>query len=180
MLSVYPKAKEAYMARKDLAAIYSAAGDHTKAVEQYQWILDSRIEPLKAEDYRYTIALEYFKMNDLAQAGTELKELLATAEKKDIIAKALLLQGDTFYITGKTNEAIQTFKKIISKLPEDPAAVKAAFNLAKALEDTDKEDEALAILNSLRDTYPNKDVLERTIKGIKTRKKEKKAKRSRR
>ncbi|MFQ5480915.1 MAG: tetratricopeptide repeat protein [Thermodesulfobacteriota bacterium] len=180
VLSVYPEAKEAYKARQDLAAIYSAAGDHTKAVEQYQWILDSRVEPLKADDYRYIIALEYFKMSDFEQAGAELKELLGSAEKKDIIAKALLLRGDTFYITGKTTEAIKNFEEIISRFPEETVAVRASFNLAKALEDSDKEDEALVILQSLRDTYPNKDVLESTIKGIKTRMRAKKAKRSKR
>lgn len=180
VLSVYPKTDEAYSARLDLAAIYSAAGDHTKAVEQYQWILDSHREPQKAEDYRYIIALEYFKMSDFEQAGAELKELLATAGKEDVIAKALLLRGETFYITGNITEASATFEEIISRLPESPVAIEARFNLAKTLEDSDKEDEALAVLESLRDSYPNKDVLERSIKGVKTRMKEKKARRSRR
>lgn len=180
MLSVYPKADEAYKARLDLAAIYSAAGDHTKAVEQYQWILDSRQEPQKTGDYRYIIALEYFKMNDFEQAGAELKELLALAGKKEVVAKALLLRGDTFYITGNIDEARAAYEEVISRLPDSPAAMEASFNMAKVLEDSEKEKEALELLESLRDSYPNKDVLERTIKGVKTRMKEKKAKRARR
>ncbi len=178
VLSVYPHTDEAYAARSDLAGIYSASGDHTKAVEQYQWMLDSKREPAKEEEYRYIIALEYFKMNDFEQAQAELKELLSMAVKKDIIAEALLLRGDTFYITGHIPEAIAAFEEIISRLPGRPVAIRARFNMAKALEDSDREDEALAILESLKDSYPNKDVLTRTIEGVKTRMREKKQKRT--
>jgi len=180
VLAVYPEANEAYMTRRDLAALYSLAGNHTKAVEQYQWMLDSRREPKKTEDYRYIIALEYFKMNDFEQAGTELKELLAAARKKDIIAKARMLRGDTFYITGKLTEAISAFQEIITAHPGSPLALRASFKEAKALEDMGKEKEALAMLQSLSHTYPNKDVLLLTIKGVKTRMREKKAKRFKR
>jgi len=177
VLSVYPDTDEAYKARADLAGIYSRAGDHTKAVEQYQWLVDSRREPDKEEQYRYIIALEYFKMNDFEQAQAELKELLSMAVKKDIIAEALLLKGDIFYITGKIPEAIKAFEEIISDLPGRAVVLRARFNMAKALEDSDREDEALVILESLKDSYPNKDVLERTIEGVKTRMRDKKQKR---
>jgi len=177
VLSVYPESIEAYKSRIDLAGIYSSVGNHTKAVEQYQWIVDSGREPNKEEDYRYTIALEYFKMNDFKQAEAELKELLSMAHKKDITAEALLLRGDTLYITGQILEAIKVFEEIVSRFKEEPIALRARFNMAKALEDSDREDEALALLESLKGSYPNKDVLSRTIKGIKTRMKEKKQKR---
>ncbi len=176
VLSVYPDTSEAYATRLDLAGIYSNAGNHTKAVEQYQWIVDSRREPGKEEDYRYTIALEYFKMNDFEQAQAELKELLSMAVKKDVIAKALLLRGDTFYITGHIPEAIRAFEDIISRFEGLEVALEARFNMAKALEDSEREDEALLILEALKESYPNKDVLERTIDGVKTRMRDKKQK----
>ncbi len=176
LLSVYPESNEAYSSRRDLAAIYSAMGDHTKAVEQFQWILDSGREPSKEEDYRYTIALEYFRMNDFEQAGAELKELLSMATRKEIIAEALLLQGDTFYITGDLAGAMKTYEEINSRFSGESPATRARFNLAKALEETDREDEALVILEELKGTYPNKDALERTIKGIEARKREKQRK----
>jgi len=180
LLSLYPESDEAYAARRDLAAVYSASGDHTKAVEQYQWLLDSGREPAKEEDYRYTIALEYFRMNDFEQAKAELKELLAMASKKDIIAKALLLQGDTFYITGDLAGAMKTYEEIISRFAGKPPELRARFNLARTLEESDREDEALKMLEGLRGRYPNKDALERSISGIKARKREKKRKRRRR
>jgi len=177
VLSVYPDTDEAYRARLDLAGIYSASGNRTKAVEQYQWIVDSRREPGKEEDYRYIIALEYFKMNDFEQAQAELKELLSMAVKKNIIAEALLLRGDIFYITGHITEAIADFEDIISRFAGLPVAIRASFNRAKALEDSGQEAEALAVLAGLRETYPNKEALRRTIEGIKTRMREKKQKR---
>jgi len=177
VLSLYPDTSDAYTARLDLAGIYSSSGNHTKAVEQYQWIVDSRREPEKEEDYRYTIALEYFKMNDFEQAQAELKELLSMAVKKNIIAEAELLRGDTFYITGHIPEALAVFEDIVSKFAGRPVAIRASFNRAKALEDVGREDEALAVLKGLQDKYPNKDVLRRTINGIKTRMREQKQKR---
>jgi len=179
VLSVYPDTAEAYSARLDLAGIYSSSGNRTKAVEQYQWIIDSRREPGKEEDYRYIIALEYFKMNDFEQAQAELKELLSIAVKKDVIAEAELLRGDIFYITGHIPEAIADFEDIISRFAGRPVAIRASFNRAKALEDSGQEAEALEALAGLRKTYPNKEALRRTIEGIKTRMKEKKQKRRR-
>jgi TolA-binding protein len=177
LLSLYPESGEAYAARRDLAAIYSATGDHTKAVEQYQWLLDSGREPAKEEDYRYTIALEYFRMNDFAQAGAELKELLAMASNREIVAKALLLQGDTFYITGDLEGAMKTYEEIISEFEGKPAELRARFNLARTLEEADREDEALKMLEGLRGRYPNEDAIERAVKGIKARKRDMKRKR---
>ncbi len=180
LLSLYPGSLEAYLSRRDLALIYSLAGDHTKAVEQYQWLLDSGHEPGKEEEYRYTIALEYFRMNDFEQAGAELKELLSMATKDEIVSEALLLQGDTYYITGDLERAMEAYRETIERFASRPVAIRARFNLARALEEAEREDEAILILEGLRGVYPNEAALERTIRGIKARKREKARQRRRR
>ena len=172
LLSLYPDSAEAFAARRDLAVLYSASGDHTKAVEQYQWLLDSGREPAKEGRYRYTIALEYFRMNDLDQAEAELKDLLAMAGNGEVRARALLLRGDILYMKGELDRAMGDFREVARRYPGTETALQATFDLARALEEAEREDEALELLEGIRERYPNRDAVERTIRGIRARREE--------
>ncbi len=180
LISVYPKSPWTLSARRDLAEIYSADGDHTKAVEQYQWILDNMKDSVEGEKYRYIIAEEYFKMNDFMQARAEINELLENAHSKDIIAKAYFLRANSYYIEGDSNKAIDAYEETISAVPDPKIALKARFNLAKALEGADRLKEALDVLETLKDEYPNKEAVIASMDWIKKRMREKSSRRRRR
>lgn len=180
LISVYPESPAAFSARRDLAEIYSADGDHTKAVEQYQWMLDNIKDPLEGERYRYIIAEEYFKMNDFMQARAEINELLESASSEDIIAKAYLLRANTYYLEGDSNKAIDAYEETISAVPDPEIAFKARFNLAKALEEADRLKEALAVLETLKGEYPNKEAVIASMDWIRKRMREKSSRRRRR
>ena len=167
LYSIHPTSPESMLARKDLAEIYSESGDHAKAVEQYQWLLEK--SPGEGEHYKYLIAMEYLKMTDLRQARVELKELLEFARDPDITAKAHFQRANTYYIEGDLARAIEGFRETERKFPDHEVALQALFNMAKALEESGRLKEALAVLEGIKDTYPNKPAVESSIEWIEKR-----------
>lgn len=167
---IYPKSPEAVLAGKDLAKIYSDAGDHVRALEQYQRLMKQR--PEESAEFKRKIALEYLYMGDFRQSRIEFNELLKSAAGKDSVAEVRFQIANTYYLEGDTEKAIYGYDEVISGFPETPAAKEAAFNKAKAFEETGHSVEALGILRSIRPDYPNKGAIDLKIEAIEKRLKE--------
>ncbi len=177
LYSIYPDSAEAIEARESMAIIYSEAGNHAKAVDEYQWVLEKR--PAESEHYRYLIAMEYLQMNDFRQARLELRDLLDSLNVPDppplggphyeLIVKIYYQTANSYYLESKNAEAIKAYDELISKYPQHPLSLEARLNKAHILIDDAVFEPALEILTGLVDEYPNTETIDSMIKLTKKR-----------
>ncbi len=172
----FPQSPEAVKARKDLAVIYSASGEHDRAVVEYQWLLDK--SPDERYKYRYLIGMEYLLMNDLTQARIEFTDLLALSKEPrpdgsppDEIAPGLLADiyfqiAGIYYLEGDNSAAITAYDDFIERFPDHPLKLEAGLNKAKSLEAAARLPEALSILKGIENEYPNKEAITTYIRWI--------------
>lgn len=167
LIYIYPESAEAVRARADLAEIYSGAGDHRKAIEEYGAIL--RTKPPDAGRHAYAMAMEYVKMNDLRQARLELKGLLGSSGAAPPIPQIKFDIANTYYIEGDLKGALSWYDVVISEAAEGRLRTEARFGKARALEEAGRLNEALVIYRSLSGVYPNQDALRTRIEWIEKR-----------
>ena len=162
---MYPDTPEARLASAAMAGIYSRGGDHRKAVEEYQLLLDGPAPERLA--YRRLIAAEYVMMNDFRQARIEYEELAASEGLPAELVPEILYQiASTYYISGQAIEAARRFDEIIRKYPEADIVMEARLGKGNALAEAGRTGEALDILRSLEREYPNKEALKTRIEWL--------------
>lgn len=168
---LYPESPDATAARLDLAGIYSEGADHMAAIEEYQKLLKN--EPESKHKYQYLIAMEYLMMNDFRQARIELVELSNIISNPNLIPDIRFQIANIYYIEGNFTEAMKRYDEVVLKYPGHGAAVEALFGKAKALDESGRYKEALAIYSELLNDYPNRKAVETRIGWIENRMKAK-------
>ncbi len=157
VIYLYPGTKEAVEARLEKARIYSIRGEYSKAVEEYQALLEHG--PEQADRIRFQIAMEYVKMNDLKQARVELADLLKRPLSEDLQKLAKFQMANTYYLEGDRPEALKEFEDIIREYPETTISYEALFTKARLLDEQGHLAESLEILRGLEGKYPNREAL---------------------
>ena len=168
LFKLFPESEEVFLAKEDIAGLYHGTGDHRRALEVYEWLLE--YGPFERRDsYQYSIAGEYIELNDFVQARIELKELLkevpGTLLKPDILYRV----GSTFYLEGRSSEAIAAFDTLIRTYPEHKLSLEAKFSKAAALEEAGLHIEAIALFEGLKKEYNNSEAVKIRIESAKER-----------
>jgi tetratricopeptide (TPR) repeat protein len=177
LYSIYPESAEAVEAREAMAIIYSEAGNHAKAIDEYQWVLEK--SPAKEKHYRYLIAMEYLRMNDFRQTRLELRDLLDSLNMPDppppggphyeLIIKIYYQTANSYYLESRNTEATKAYDELISKYPGHPLSLEARLNKAHILIEDELFEPALEILNTLAGVYPHTETIDSMIKLTKKR-----------
>lgn len=164
LIVMFPDSPEALEARQDMAAMYSGAGEHRRAIEEYQRLMEDL--PEARAKYQYMIAMEYVMMNEFRQARVELVELLDVINNPNLSPVIRYEIANTYYIGGNMDEAIKRYDEIIARFPEHKIIVEVRFAKARALNEEGRLSDALAILKSLDGQYPNAEALKKHIELI--------------
>ena len=147
LLLMYPASATAQDAISDMAAIYSQANDHTKAIEFYQRLLKERREG--KDEVQYLIAMEYIFLNDFKQARIELMELLKSGARTNLTPNVYVQIANVYYIEGQHNEAIEWYGKAISGFPDTDAGSEARLGVARSLNESGRPLESLEALKAI-------------------------------
>lgn len=95
----------------------------------------------------------YLQQNDFANAIKHLKDFSTDAKQIQMIAYARL--GDAYSEQGKTEEAIDYYKKAGHYFPKDEAgSTEYLFRAGALLEDKGKPKEALELYKEIKEKYP--------------------------
>jgi len=164
LISVFPRSREAWLAKEDMARLYSRMGDHWKAVDAFQALLETR--PGERDKFLYLIAMEYVMMDDFRQARVELVELLDAASDARLIPEIMYRIAETYYIEGSLEKAMEAFDELISRYPENRFSLEARLGKARALTEIGSLTEALGILKGLEDEYTNREAIRTQIASI--------------
>lgn len=167
LIYLYPGTDEAATARREKARIYSMRGEHSKAVEEYQALLE--LKPGSPDRVRFQVAMEYVKMNDLKQARVELADLLKRSAPGEMQEDIKFQMANTYYLEGDTAEALRMFEGIIKEYPERPISNEALFAKARVYGEEGRLEEALEILKGLEGKYPNREALKTAVEWTEKR-----------
>lgn len=145
---LFPESQQALAGREELAALFSGNGEYMKAIEEYQRLFQAL--PESRQKFQYLIAMEYIKMNDFVQARAELNELNETVTNPGVSPKIRLHIAETYYLEGSYRKALERYDDLISRFPENEAAIEAMLGKATIYEEEGAYDSALRTLEEVR------------------------------
>jgi len=164
----YPASPRVAESRLRVAEIYKyRLRDYNRAIASYQNILDSGTAV--PDRIQYEVADAYFRLNNFEQARIEFESLLSSYPESPLLGEASFRIGVAQSLDGHPRDAEKTFRAFIKDHPDDPFAREARFSLATLLEERGELKESLQILETLRDNYPQAEVLEKKIDQVKER-----------
>lgn len=167
VIYLYPGTEEAAAARGMKARIHSMRGEHSKAVEEYQALLEQ--QPGEADRIRFQAAMEYVKMNDLKQARVELDDILKRSVAGELREEVKFQIANTYYLEGDAKEALKGFEGVIKEYPDSPIYYEALFAKARVYDEEGRLAEALEILRGLDGKYPNREALKTAVEWTEKR-----------
>lgn len=164
----YAASPEAAVARRRVAELYKyRLGDQPRAISAYQRLFEEAGD--EVDRVQYEIADSYFRLNNFEQARIEFENLLRLSPGTSLAAEVRYRIAMTYALEGEAENAMAAFREVAARWPQSPYAVEAQFGLATALEERDRLQEALTILETLRGGYPNQEALEQRIANLQGR-----------
>lgn len=106
-----PGRDEEYIARRQLASIYSATGDETQAIVQYDKLLQMK-NPVNRDEILFERANAYFKTEDYARALRELQRLEEGGISGHLADQVRLKIGGIYQIQHKYDDALGYFQRV--------------------------------------------------------------------
>lgn len=164
----YAGSVEAREALRQAADLYKyRLNDQAKAITAYQRLIDDGGE--EADRLQYELADGYFRLNNFEQARIEFEHLLSGHPRSQLAPEVQFRIAVTHALEGDTEKALAAYREVPVRWPQSPYALEARFGQATVLEERDRLQEALTILDGLRGSYPNQEALARRITNLEGR-----------
>lgn len=164
----YPNSDTGMLAQRQVADIYkNKLRDFPRAVAVYQQLLARGVAD--SDRIQHEIADAYFRMNDFKQALLEYETLRSSYPDSPLQPEVRYRMAITLSLEGKGKEAEVMFREVISLWPQSPFALESKFSLATVLEERDELAEAMKVLEELKGSYPNTEMLERRLTQLRER-----------
>jgi len=164
----YPSSDMGLQAQRQVAEIYkNKLRDYPRAVVVYQRLLERGLAD--SDRIQHEIADAYFRMNDFKQALLEYETLRSSYPDSPLQAEVRYRMGITLSLEGKGKEAEVVFREVISLWPKSPFALESKFSLATVLEERDELAAAMKVLEELKGSYPNTELLTRRLTQLRER-----------
>ncbi len=107
------------------------------------------------EKEAYQAAFDTLKEGRYRQAKVELKSFLGKYPNSSYAGNAQYWLGEAHYVTRNFDEGITEFKRVLSKYPTSNKVPDAMLKLGYTFYELKQFDEAKAILNDLRERFPD-------------------------
>jgi len=164
----YPNSDMGLQAQRQVADIYkNKLRDYPRALVVYQRLLERGLAD--SDRIQHEIADAYFRMNDFKQALLEYEALRSSYPDSPLQAEVRYRMGITLSLEGKGKEAEVVFREVISLWPQSPFALESKFSLATVLEERDELAAAMKVLEELKGSYPNTELLNRRLTQLRQR-----------
>jgi len=115
---------------------------------------------------RLSIAQNFYQGRQYDQSQNAISTILSGYKSTPAAPFANLLQGDIYFVQGKNEEAVKTYKKVLEKVKKGAIVPIVLSNLATALEDSGKVEEARTHYNEFIDKYPEHYLTARTYAAL--------------
>lgn len=165
-----PSAPDRLEAQRRIAEInFENLQNYSQAVIEFNRLLELPHSQKEGLTYRLAIARSYFYLNSFFQALVEADGILSRGYEPRGHFDALELKANILLQTKKYDEAIAVLKEILAKYPEESKERQIGLVLTVCYEEKKDFAKAIETLESIKETYPNKEFVEARIKNLKER-----------
>jgi TolA-binding protein len=116
----------------------------------------------------------FFRTNDFEKARQQYQLLIDEFPKSQLVASARFEIGNSYYMEGKYEVAIEALKQVLRLHAGSDYAIEAQFQMAQCLEHQDKLADALATYEAIRENYPSRKVVDLRLASLQKRMKKSK------
>ncbi|MEQ1876329.1 MAG: tetratricopeptide repeat protein [Bdellovibrionia bacterium] len=156
--------------QKHIAEIYfERLTDYDQSVVEYNRLLALPHGKKENADYRMSIAKAYFYLNRFSQADAELDLVIRNDPVGPVLFDANLLRANISLSTRKIDSAIEIFKALMEKFPQQAKDEHVGLSLAVCYEEKNDFKAARQVLNGIRDLYPRPDFIDLKIQRLQER-----------
>jgi len=168
-----PDAHERLESQKRIAEIYfERTSEHDKAIVEFNKLLQLDLPKDEEIKIRLHLAKSLFYINRFAEAESEIDIILEHEKEGPRAFEAKLLKGNIFFSSKQLQKAIALFKELIDSEPIRARDEQVAVQLAISYEELNQFAQARAVLERIRDTYPNPEFIDTKIKRLEQREKQ--------
>lgn len=165
-----PDAGERKQAQQYIAQIYfENLQDFDQAVIEYEKLLKLENNPEEEFRFRMNLAKSHFQLNNLEQALNELNALIEKKPAGDKSFEVKMLKANVLVAGKQYADAAALWATILNEFPERSKKENVALNLVVLYEELKDFGKAIAVLENMRDQYPNKEFLDLRIARLKER-----------
>lgn len=140
-----------------------------KAAEAYAQILSLTPDTLERDFLRLRLGQSYFRMNAFEKSRHEYQKLIDEVPKSPFVPRARYEIGNTYYMEARYEVALEALKQVLRNHSGSEYALESQVLMAQCYEHMDKLADALAIYQSVKDTYSSKRVIELKIGALQKR-----------
>lgn len=159
-----------YEVQKRIAGLYfEHSQDPRKATSAYRKLLTMNPDSLEADLFQFRIAQVFFRLNEFEAARQEFQRLIDGFPKSSLVARARFEIGNSYYMEGKYDVAVEALKQVTRLHPQSEQASEASFLMAQSMEHQERLPAALGVYESLRGRYSSPDILNLRISQLKRR-----------
>jgi len=156
ILKEHPGYSACDYAQYQLAAVQFKQGDLGQAILSFQQLPNNYPQSKLLDEAAYSLALAYFQKEDYPAACNVLERFQHEFAHSPLSGQALYLLGSCFINLSKFREALNLFKDISKRYPQDSELLqKAEYQIADCYYRLGEEKEAISRFNLLRTKYPD-------------------------
>lgn len=165
-----PYSETARIAHERRANIFEREGLPDQMAKEYANLLKYFPDHEEAGAYRVRLGEAYISGKEYQQAREELRGFVEqTGISKDLRVRALFDIGETYFLESKPGKAIRFYYAFVQEAPESPLIPETKMRIATCLEEMGYLGMAQKFATEAAKDYPNKEVMEKRLKGIKQR-----------
>ncbi len=154
-------------AQKKIADIFlNDLKAYKKAIPEFQRLIDQFPGSKLCAEAQFQIGQCYLAIGEYEQARLEYSALIdryADSEYRDDAAYRFCV---AYYREGDFEKARTAYEQFLTQHSDSPFVVNARMGLVHTLEELGDVDEALTVLGSLEQDYPNKEIILRKVDSL--------------
>lgn len=142
LISEYPTSEYAAEAQWTKAGTAFNDEDFARAIIEFRKLVTNFPESPHAEDAQYYIILSYAKLKQPLKQLEEIEKFIRYFPESDKVSSVLNIMGVVYYNSGRYEDAIKTFRKVLNEYPDGEEYNKAGRYMAKTYRAMGEEEKA--------------------------------------
>lgn len=170
LLAKNARIKLRFQAQSYIAEIYeNSLKDYDQAIIEYQRLINNFENWISPDGGQFKIAKCYFKKGDYRQAIVEYEILSELFPASPLVEEAIYQTVTSNFILGDCPKAVKNYDRFRAKFPGSRLMPDIKFEIGSCYEEEGSLLESLNIFRELRNSYPNKKLLEMKINSVEKR-----------
>lgn len=140
-----------------------------RAIETWMSLLNHFPGHPQADEFQYSLARAYQRMNKLQQARVEFQKVSKLYPQSKYIVRSDLEYAHSFFMEEDYATAEKELLKFVKRYPGEPETAEARFYLAHVYEENDNLRSAIEIYDELVISHPDRELIQMKLNRLRQR-----------